>query len=119
MIGLSGTYAINAVDICPEQARWNDLDVIGTDGNGQPIYPSVREFEFSWGFMPMSDYSTLYNARQLVGSTGTVTADLPDLSQGDFRYRRFSGCIIHEPSVGAYFVDHVSDVRLIISNIRT
>lgn len=119
MVGLSGTYAINAVDICPESAQWRDRDTLGVDGNGHPIYSSVREFEFSWGFMSMADYSVLYSARQLVGSTGTVTVDLPDLSQGDFRYRRFSGTIIHEPSVGAYFVDHLSDVRVLVTNIRT
>lgn len=116
--GLSGTYAINAVDICPETAKWSDIDSIGVDGNGQPIYPSMREFEFSWGLLSMSDYSTLYSARNLVGSTGTITVDLPDLSQSDFRFRRFSGCIVYEPQVGEYFLDHVSDVRLLVTNIR-
>jgi hypothetical protein len=118
MIGLSGTYAVNAIDICPEGAQWADRPVIGTDGNGHPIYSSLREFEFSWGLMSMSDFSVLYSARQLVGSTGTVTVDLPDLSASDFRFTRYSGTIVHEPSVGQFFVDHVSDVRLLISNIR-
>lgn len=116
--GLSGTYAINAVDICPESARWNDRNILGVDGNGHPIYPSLREFEFGWGFLSMADYNVLQSARNLVGSTGTITVDLPDLSTSDFRFTRYSGTIVHEPSVGAYFVDHVSDVRLIISKIR-
>jgi hypothetical protein len=116
--GLSGTYAINAVDICPETARWVDRDVIGQDGNGHPIYPSIREFEFNWGHMSMTDYSVIHSARQLVGSTGTVTVDLPDLTQSDFRFTRYSGTIIHEPQVGEYFTDHLSNVRLLVSNIR-
>lgn len=116
--GLSGTYAVNTTDICPESAHWTDRDVLGIDGNGHPIYPSLRTFEFSWGFMSMADYGVLQSARNLVGSTGTVTADLPDLSASDFRFTRYSGTIIHEPTVGAYFVDYVSDVRLLISNIR-
>lgn len=118
MIGLSGTYAVNAVDICPEGAQWIERATLGTDGNGHPIYSSVKEFEFTWGFMSMSDYNALYSARQLVGSTGTVTVDLPDLSQADFRFKRYSGTVIHEPSVGQFFTDHLSDVRLLISNIR-
>lgn len=116
--GLSGTYAINAIDICPESANWVDRPSIGVDGNGHPIYPALREFEFSWGLMSMVDYNILYSARQAVGSTGTLTVDLPDLTQSTFRFTRYSGTIIHEPSVGAYFVDHVSDVRLLVSNIR-
>lgn len=119
MIGLSGTYAINATDICPEEARWNDRNVLGVDGNGHPIYPSTREFEFSWGFMSMADYSIIQSARNLVDSTGTVTVDLPDLSASDFRFTRYSGTIIHEPTVGAFFTDHLSDVRLLITKIRT
>lgn len=116
--GLSGTYAINAVDICPEGARWNDRDAIGIDGDGHPIYPTFREFEFNWGLLSMADYNVLYSARNLVGSTGTVTVDLPDLTKNDFRFTRYSGTIIHEPSVGAYFVDHVSDVRVLVTKIR-
>ena len=116
--GLSGTYAINAVNVCPEAAHWVSASALGADGNGQPIYPSVREFEFSWGLMSMSDFSVLYQARQLVNSTGTVTVDLPDLSASDFRFRRYSGTVVHEPSVGDFFTDSISDVRLLITNIR-
>lgn len=116
--GLSGTYSINTVDICPESAHWMDRDVLGTDGNGHPIYPALREFEFTWGFLSMADYNVLYSARALVDSTGTVTVDLPDLSAGDFRFTRYSGTIVHEPTVGQFFVDYVSDVRLLITNIR-
>jgi hypothetical protein len=118
MIGLSGTYAINAVDICPESSKWVDGDAIGIDGNGHPIYAALREFEFNWGYMNMADYAIIQSARNLVGSTGTITVDLPDLSQSDFRFTRYSGTIIHEPQVGEYFLDHLSNVRVLISNIR-
>lgn len=118
-IGLSGSYAINAVDICPESARWLPRPAIGIDGNGHSIYPSVRDMELNWGMIPMSDFNVLYQAYQLVGNTGTVTADLPDMSASDFRFRRYSGTIIHEPETGEFFEGYVTDVRLLITNIRT
>lgn len=116
--GLSGTYAVNAVNICPENGHWIPKPAIGIDGNGHSIYPAFKDFELSWGFISMSDFSTLYDAYLLVSNTGTITVDLPDITASDFRFTRYSGCIVHEPQVGEYFEGYVTDVRLLITSIR-
>lgn len=118
-VGLSGSYAINAVDICPEDSRWLPRPALGIDGNGHSIYPAVRDVELTWSLVSMADFNVIYQAYQLVGNTGTITADLPDLSASDFRFKRYSGTIIHEPEVGTFFEGYASDVRLLITNIRT
>lgn len=117
--GLSGTYAINTNDLCPETARWIPKSPLGIDGNGHPIYSAVKEFEMTWGLISMSDFNTLYQSYVLVSNTGTITADLPEWGASDFRFRRYSGTIIHEPETGEFFTNHVSNVRLLITNIRT
>lgn len=116
--GLTGSYAINAIDICPESAHWVPRPALGIDGNGHSIYPAMKDMELSWGFMSMADFNILYSAYLLVSNTGTITADLPDLSASDFRFTRYSGTIIHEPSTGEFFEGYVTDVRLLITNIR-
>lgn len=116
--GLTGSYAVNAVDICPENGQWIPKPALGIDGNGHSVYPAMKDFEMSWGFISMSDFNTLYNAYLLVSNTGTITVDLPDITASDFRFRRFSGAILHEPQTSQYFEGYMTDVRLLITNIR-
>lgn len=116
--GLSGTYAINAVDICPEEGRWIPKNALGIDGGGHSVYPAKKDFEMAWSLISMADFNILYQAYLLVSNTGTVTVDLPDITASDFRFTRYSGCIIHEPSTGAAFEGYLTDVRLLVTNIR-
>lgn len=119
MTGLSGTYAVNATDICPENGRWMPKPALGIDGNGHSIYPAIKDFEMSWGLVSLSEFNVIYQAYLSVSNTGTIAVDLPEWGASDFRFRRYSGAILHEPSTGEYFEGYVTDVRLLVTNIRT
>lgn len=119
--GLSGSYAIQGTDLTlqPTTGRWQSKDALGLDGAGHPIYPAFKNFEASFQLMSISDFNQLYTFFLSVSNTGTVAVDLPQFSAADYRFNRYSGCILHEPSVGEYFNEYVTDVRLLITNIRT
>lgn len=119
--GYSGTYGINGVNLLlpPTEGNWVQRDMIGLDGNGRSIYPAVREFEMRWELMPVSALQQIINAQLSVANTGTLVVDLPQWGALDEIWYAYSGCFVQEPSVGPRFVDHYSNVRLIISNIRT
>lgn len=120
MQGTTGTYAINGTNFSlpPSKGKWMQRDSLGLDGNNRPIYPSIREYEMTWELMPISDLKQIIDA-SLMSVTGTVVADLPKWGDTDFTFYSYSGTVFREPEVGEYFVDHVTDVRLMIGNIRT
>lgn len=120
MDGYSGTYALNGINLLlpPTEGAWVQRDTVGMDGNGRPIYPSVREFTMKWELMPTSALKQIIDAQRATANTGSVVVDLPKWGDVDYIWYSYSGTFIHEVSVGAYFVDHVTDVNLVISNIR-
>lgn len=120
MQGYSGTYAINGVDILqPTQHRWLERDLLGYDGEGRPVYPALGEIELSWQLMSTSDLKKLIDAQRLTVTTGSSVVDLPEWGNNDYRFLSYSGTFINRVNVGSYFSEHVEDVVLIISNIRT
>lgn len=120
MDGYSGTYALNGINLLlpPTEGAWVQRDTVGMDGNGRPIYPSVREFAMKWELMPTSALKQIIDAQRATANTGSVVVDLPKWGDVDYIWYSYSGTFIQEVSVGAYFVDHVTDVNLVISNIR-
>ena len=118
--GLSGTYAFNGTDLTlqPTEGRWIERNNYGMDGGGHPIYPAIRSFELTWALMPTSDAKQIIDFYNSVGNTGTITSCLPQWGNVGFNFANYSGCTLAEPTVGAYFVDHVQDVRLVIMGVR-
>lgn len=117
--GLSGTYAFNGVDLQlePTEGRWIERPALGMDGNGHPIYPRTRSFELSWQLISPADLNQIRTSYDSVSNTGTIAVDLPQWNAADYRFARYSGAILSEPTVGAYFNEYVSDIRLLITNI--
>lgn len=120
MQGTTGSYAVNGTTLTlqPSKARWMQRDSIGTDGNNRPIYPAIREYELSWDLIPTSDLKQIIDA-SLMSVTGTLVMDLPKWGDTAYTFYSYSGTVMREPEVGEWFVDHVTDVRVIIANIRT
>ena len=114
------TFKINGTTIAqPEQEGWLSRDILGIDGNGKPIYPAIRDFEFRWGLMSLSDFcelQTLYNTQ---GTTGTVVVELPYFCTGSWTFQPYSGTIMREPQPGRFFEEYYTDVYLLITGIRT
>lgn len=119
--GFSGTYAINGINLTlpPSESGWVQRDAIGIDGNGRNIYPAIREYEMKWELIPTSALKQIIDAQLSVANTGTLVVDLPKWGDLDYIFYSYSGCFVEEPNIGSYFVDHVTDVTLVITNIRT
>lgn len=122
MIGASGTYAIEGVEFLmrPTKTKWKQRSEIGIDGQGHTIYPAVRDMEVSWNLMHPEDLAQIMNAYNTVQNTGTLAFDLPEYGSPYLQtFKTYSGCIISEPEIGEYFQGWVSDVTLLIYNVRT
>ena len=121
MIGASGTYAIGGTDFTlqPTEGRWINKDILGMDGGGHPIYPSVRSFEVSWGLISASDLSQIIGFYNSVQNTGTVAVDLPKWNGSPYQFDRYSGCTLGEPEINQYFEGYTQEVKLLIYGIVT
>lgn len=120
--GFSGSYAINGVNFTlqPTQGNWAGRNLLGIDGEGHAIYPTIREFEVSWGIMSTAELKQIIDAQLAAGNTGTLVFDLPKWGDVDYKFFSYSGCTLREPEVGPYFAGGwIEDVKLIITNIRT
>lgn len=118
-IGSSGTYAINGTNLTlqPTQGGWKERESYGQDGNAHFIYATPRSYELNWQLISQSDLAQLINFFNTVQSSGTVTVDIPQWGASSFVFQRYSGCVLSEPSVDAYFIEHTTNVRLLIVNI--
>ncbi len=120
MQGTSGTFAVNGTELQlqPSSYQWMGRVQVGTDGNNRAIYPAIREFELAWDLISHVDLAQIINV-QLACVTGTVVFDLPKWGDLVYQFYSYSGTSVREPQVGSYFVDHVTDVKLLIANIKT
>lgn len=122
MIGASGTFAIEGIKfkMLPTKAKWVQRKEVGVDGNAHSIYSAVRDFEISWNFMHPDDWAQIVSAYQSVQNTGTISFDLPEYGNPNLNYFKcYSGTVISEPEQGEYFMGWISDVSLLIYNVRT
>lgn len=119
--GYSGSYAINGVDLTlpPTSGRWVERPLVGIGGSGHPVYAAVREFELQFQLADPSDYNQLQLAYQALSNTGTAVVDLPKYGDAGYQFFSYTGCIVQEPYAGAYFNENQTDVRWLITNIRT
>ena len=120
-VGASGTYAVQGTDLTlqPTTGKWLDRDMVGMDGAGHPIYPAVRMFEMTWQLISASDLSQAIGFYNQVQNTGTVAVDLPQWGATPFQFNRYSGCTLGEPSVNEFFLDHTTEVRLLVYLVQT
>lgn len=119
--GYTGSFALNGsnLNLQPSTFGWENRDSLGTDGNGRLMYSSLGSFQLYWGLMSTSELNQLISIFDTVSTTGTVVADLPQWGHNDYYFKSYSGAIMQRPQVGEYFNTYVTDVRLILSNIRT
>jgi len=114
------TYRINGVDLAlqPTTGRWIPRTLIGTTGDGHHIYPAVREFELRWGLASPAEVDQLYDYFSVLNVTGTVVVDLPQYDGNTYVFHSYSGCTLQEPDRNTYFTEHITDVVMMVTNIR-
>lgn len=119
--GLSGTFAFNGtvLSLEPTTHGWRERTQLGIDGGGHPIYPAVRSYEMKWDLVTPSDLNQVLGFYNLVQNTGTMSVDLPEWGQTDYRFRTYSGTTLVEPVMGDFFNQHPGSITLLILNIRT
>ena len=119
--GYSGTYAFNGTDlnIPPSEGRWKERPSYGIDGGGHTIYSSVRDFEMSWDLVSVANLQQIIGVYNTVSNTGTAVSCLPKWGDPTYLFYNYSGTVLTEPTVGAYFQEFVQDVKLLILNVRT
>jgi hypothetical protein len=114
-------YVINGTTLAlqPTSGGWVARESFGLDGNGHPIYEAVRQFRLEWAIDSMSDWYELQNLFDTIYITGSVVVELPQYDGSTYNFREYSGCVVQEPSFDRYFNNYPTNVRLLISNIRT
>ena len=114
-------YEINGtgIPIDPTEGRWMDQDIEGIDGNGRAIYAGPREFEMRWGLLSHDQVWQLQDWWQTIGSTGTITAALPRYAWPVYEFFTYTGVYIQQPRLDVYFTDSLTDVTLLVTNIKT
>ena len=118
---MSGSYSINgqAFAIQPTTGKWLPREEIARDGLGHPFYPGVREFEVTFSLKDATGTYQLQQFYNQIAVTGTAVVELPKYGHYSYDFYRYSGCVLSEPQFGNYFAEHISDVTLLISNVRT
>ena len=121
MQGLSGTYAINNTDLTlqPTEGKWVERTNYGLDGGGHSVYAQNRKFQMEWVLISTSDAKQIIDFYNAVGNTGTVVSCLPKWGDVDYTFYNYSGTVLQEPEVGAYFQGYIESVKMLIVNIRT
>lgn len=116
MIAINGTDLFIQPDV-----RWLPRSVLGTDGQGHPIYSAIREVEMNFVLVDQATYNQLQGFYNLCGNTGTAVARLPQYGSSQFSFIDYSGCIVGEPEInGNYFTEdgYIPQIKQNIFNIR-
>jgi len=115
------TYKIDGVEFTlqPTSGRWLPRRSLGIDGNGHFIYPSVYEFEITWGIQSQAEWDqVLEDFFDAVTVTGSAVVELPEYRSPTYQFYAYTGCVIDEPQMSAYFNEHPTAVKMIVRKIR-
>lgn len=114
MIGFNGVD----LDMQPSDHHWVTPSPLGYNGNGTPIYPALWEYELIFNLESAADFNDLMGYVNLISTTGTVTASLPERGATTYTYKNYSGCHLTQPEMQNYFEEYSQEVRLLITGIR-
>ena len=116
---ITGTYTNDyrfngtSLLIQPTEGQWDKRTQYGNDGIGHPIYATPRNFNLSWGFMNTEEFQQLMS---FYSPTGTIVASLPGWNVTPYTFIPYSGTVMSEPEVGAYFDNYYTDVKVNLIN---
>jgi len=115
------TYKVGGVAFLlePTSARWLPRTSFGEDGNGHPIYSAYRQYEFDWGINSPAQYNQIQTWFESVNITGSAVVDLPKYGDTTYTFQSYSGCVLREPEPNSYFVENITSVKWVITQIRT
>lgn len=115
MIGFNGTGLM----LQPTTARWLAQESLGFNGNGQGIYPALREFEMVFNLQSQGELFELITYFNMVSVTGTLVANLPAYGTNTFQYRSYSGVVLRQPETSDFFNEEWSTEVRVTLLVRT
>ena len=113
-------FAINgtALSIPPSNHRWVNQSILGTTGDGHPIYPAYWSYELEFEFLSASQYNQFQAAFNAISLTGTANVDLPEYGVSAYQFRTYSGTVINQPEYDEYFQNYYQRAKVTINRIR-
>jgi hypothetical protein len=115
-------YRINGhVILTPSEGHWLDRELLDVQGDNRPIYAAPRAYELTWELMDYPEWSALHMLYQQVEASGTCVVRLPAFAYATgtaWAFREYSGCTLAEPMSDSFFSEYVTNVTLLIANIR-
>lgn len=111
---------INGVDLDmqPSEHGWKTPSPLGNNGNGTPIYPALFEYELIFNLESAADFNDLMGYVNLISTTGSIVAGLPEWGAATYANKNYSGCFLQQPEFQGYFEEHHQEVRVRIIGIR-
>lgn len=115
------TYAINGVTLTlqPTEHYWLPRGMLGTTGDGHPVYAAVREYMLRWNIGSQSEFQQFIGMYNDISYTGNAVVRLPEWNNPAYTFHNYSGCTLTEPEMGSYFTEHPTTIAMIVRNIRT
>lgn len=113
-------YKINGTEFCPTESRWLPRDPVGVQGDGRVLYPATRTFEIKWGFTEYSEWADAQQVYEAIEASGTAVVQIPAFPSAfsqDYGFSEYSGVLIAEPVIDAFFEGFPSSMVLVITNI--
>jgi hypothetical protein len=101
----------------PTEIIWQKRDILGYDGNGHAIYAPYRAAQLKWDLLSVDDFSVIRTAYANQGTTGSVVVALPKWSGSTFSSYGYTGCVLEEPEVDAYFMESIQKITLLVTRI--
>ena len=114
-------YKINGIAVPhpPTKVEWGERKDVGVDGNNRNIYSPVRTFNMQWDVLSFKEFKDLHDLWNLVETSGSVAAELPEYTGGDFdTFKTYVSCTITEPK-GNMDNKYFTNVQMVIRNITT
>jgi len=119
---LNQNYRINGHPIFePTAGRWLDRDAVDVQGDSRVIYSEFRSFQLEWSLVEYEDWGAMQVLFNAVESTGTSVVRIPafpTVTGTAYAFREYSGVLIDEPQVDAFFETHPTRMVLMIRHIR-
>ena len=114
-------YGFNGVafTLPPTEGTWVERPLLNKTGDGHFVYPAIRQFEMRWGLVTPAQLDEVLTYFENMQLTGTLVVGLPKWSATTYVFENYTGCTISEPTVKRYFAEHITDVYLLVDNIRT
>lgn len=114
----TGTYLVfgQTLPIEPTDGGWIPQRQLGRTGAGFETLSPVFSFEITWGLLKKSEFSELMSIYYST-SGSFVPCSLPEFDSATYEFYGYTGCVVNKPTFGKYFVETVTNVRLLITNI--